>query len=145
MLHRELKTLDFGQNKCWREEASGDGTATERLADVARVLWKMVGERCDSLEKLVVPKELSYSSTLNAAIRNNGASLTFLTLKRNVPNNMFLSVVGRSCPNLKELDIAGAEVVTDFGVVCLLFADPEQVEQVGSGTITTATNVPFYL
>lgn len=50
-----------------------------------------------------------------------------MTLKRNVPNNMFLSTVGQSCPNLKHLDIAGADVVTDFGIICLLYADPEQI------------------
>jgi hypothetical protein len=27
----------------------------------------------------------------------------------------------------QELDIAGAEIVNDFGVVCLLYADPEQI------------------
>jgi hypothetical protein len=40
---------------------------------------------------------------------------------------MNLSSAGKSCPNLRELDIAGAEVVTDFGVICLLFDDPEQI------------------
>ena len=74
----------------------------------------------------MIPKELVYSSTLNTVI-SNGANLTHLTLKRNVPNNMFLSVIGNNCPNIKELDIAGADVVTDFGVICLLFADPEQI------------------
>ena len=42
-------------------------------------------------------------------------------------NNTFLSIVGQNCPNLNELDIAGADIVTDFGVVCLLFVDPEQI------------------
>ncbi len=118
-----IRKLDLGSNKQW----SSSQADPERLAELARTLWKVVGERCRSLETLVIPKELSYSSTLNSAVRGNGASLTHLTLKRNVPNNMFLSVVGASCPNLRELDIAGAEVVTDFGVVCLLFADPEQI------------------
>ena len=58
---------------------------------------------------------------------SSGQHLTHLTLKRNVPNNIFLSKVGHNCPNLKELDIAGADIVTDFGVVCLLFEDPEQI------------------
>ena len=57
----------------------------------------------------------------------NGSCLTQLTLKRNIPNNMFLNEIGKNCPNLQELDIAGAEVVTDFGMVCLLYADPEQI------------------
>ena len=35
--------------------------------------------------------------------------------------------VGQNCPKIKELDIAGADVVTDFGVVCLLFDDSEQI------------------
>ncbi len=117
-----IQKIDLGRNKQW-SSASSD---TERMTELARTLWKIIGERCRCLEVLVIPKELPYSSTLNAAIRNN-SSLTHLTLKRNVPSNMFLSVVGNSCPNLKELDIAGAEVVTDFGVVCLLFADPEQI------------------
>ena len=43
--------------------------------------------------------------------------MTQLTLKRNIPNNMFLHEIGSHCPNLLELDIAGAEVVTDFGMV----------------------------
>ncbi len=117
-----VRRIDFGRNKQWSSSLADP----EKLSELARILWKIIGERCHGLESLVVPKELSYSSTLNAAIRSN-ASLTQLTLKRNVPNNMFLSVIGTSCPNLKELDIAGAEVVTDFGVVCLLFADPEQI------------------
>ena len=50
-----------------------------------------------------------------------------MTLKRNIPNNMFLHEIGSHCPNLQELDIAGAEVVTDFGMVCLLYVDPEQI------------------
>ena len=57
----------------------------------------------------------------------NGSCLTQLTLKRNIPNNMFLHEIGSHCPNLQELDIAGAEVVTDFGMVCLLYVDPEQI------------------
>ena len=40
---------------------------------------------------------------------------------------MFLHEIGSHCPNLQELDIAGAEVVTDFGMVCLLYVDPEQI------------------
>lgn len=120
LLFKELKELDFGQNKSWSTEG-------EKLSEVARVLWKVIGEKCSSLIKLVVPKELSYSSTLNSVIRNNSVNLTHLTLKRNVPNNMFLSIVGSCCPNLQELDIAGAEVITDFGIVCLLFQDPEQI------------------
>ena len=124
----------------------------------------------------MIPKELTYrshipipksasknnfcSSTLNSVIVN-GQCLTQLTLKRNIPNNMFLNEIGRNCPCLKELDIAGAEVfpdeivrfkqslegpqckcdspnlnvnqvdrsqvVTDFGIVCLLYSDPEQI------------------
>ena len=63
----------------------------------------------------------------NKLIAVNGSCLTQLTLKRNIPNNMFLNEIGKNCPNLQELDIAGAEVVTDFGMVCLLYADPEQI------------------
>ena len=66
-------------------------------------------------------------STFVAGIISAGQHLTHLTLKRNVPNNIFLSKVGHNCPNLQEVDIAGADIVTDFGVVCLLFSDPEQI------------------
>ena len=52
---------------------------------------------------------LLFSSTLNSVIVN-GSCLTQLTLKRNIPNNMFLNEIGRNCPCLQELDIAGAEV-----------------------------------
>ena len=29
--------------------------------------------------------------------------------------------------NPQELDVAGSEIINDFGIVCLLFADPEQI------------------
>ena len=105
------------------------------MNEFARILWKIVGERCNKLEKFIIPKELTYSSTLNSVIggwsiedksnffllfqyfTGNGSCLTQLTLKRNIPNNMFLHEIGSHCPNLLELDIAGAEVVTDFGMV----------------------------
>lgn len=119
LLHRDLKQLDFSANKEWPES---DG-----MTDVARTLWQIVAEKCRALEKFVVPKELSYSSTMNGVIRGAAAHLTHLTLKRNIPNNVFLHQIGTNCPNLAELDIAGADVVTDFGVVCLLFQDPEQI------------------
>jgi hypothetical protein len=118
VLHSDTCVLDFSKNKLWPE--------TERLQEVARTLWKIIGQQCPNLKKLVIPKELCYSSTLNSVIRTGG-NLTHLTLKRNVPNNMFLSVIGSNCPNIRELDIAGADVVTDFGVICLLFQDPEQI------------------
>ncbi len=118
VLHSDTQVLDFSQNKMWPD--------TDRLQEVARTLWKIVGSQCPNLRKLVIPKELCYSSTLYPVIQN-GARLTHLTLKRNVPNNMFLQVIGANCPNIKELDIAGADVVTDFGVICLLFQDPEQI------------------
>jgi hypothetical protein len=72
------------------------------VQDVTRVLWKLISEKCVRLNKLVIPKELSYSSSLNAVIAN-GYNLTQLTLKRNVPNNMFLATVGNNCPNIREL------------------------------------------
>jgi hypothetical protein len=31
----------------------------------------------------------------------NGSCLVQLTLKRNIPNNMFLHEIGRHCPNLQ--------------------------------------------
>ena len=30
---------------------------------------------------------------------------------------IFLSLIGQHCPNIRELDIAGADIVTDFGIV----------------------------
>ena len=70
--------------------------------EATRILWKIVAEKCNSLTKLVIPKELSYSSSLNGVIAN-GQRLTQLTLKRNVPSNMFLQIVGLNCPNIREL------------------------------------------
>jgi len=118
ILSNDVKQLDFSKNREWVE--------SEEMNEISRILWKIIGEKCQKLEHFVIPKELTYSSTLNSVIVN-GSCLVHLTLKRNVPNNMFLNEVGKNCPNLKELDIAGAEVVTDFGVVCLLYADPEQI------------------
>jgi len=118
VLNEHVKILDFSKNRDWIE--------SEEMNEFARILWKIVGERCKKLQKFVIPKELTYSSTLNSVIVN-GSCLTQLTLKRNIPNNMFLHEIGSHCPKLQELDIAGAEVVTDFGMVCLLYADPEQI------------------
>ncbi len=153
-----VRCLDLGRNKLWCATATPTTTATtsaggdcstssgggDRLAELSRTIWRVVGERCRCLETLVIPKELSYNSTLKEAVSAN-RSLTSLTLKRNVPSNMFLSLVGLSCPNLKELDIAGAEVVTDFGVVCLLFADPEQIfMESWNREKTVANNKDYY-
>ena len=44
------------------------------MNEFARILWKIVGERCNKLEKFIIPKELTYSSTLNSVI---GGSSTF--------------------------------------------------------------------
>jgi len=118
VLNESVKILDFSKNRDWIE--------SEEMNEFARILWKIVGERCKRLQKFIIPKELTYSSTLNSVIVS-GQNLTQLTLKRNIPNNMFLHEIGSHCPNLLELDIAGAEVVTDFGMVCLLYADPEQI------------------
>ena len=118
ILNPDVKVLDLSKNREWLE--------SEEMNEISRMLWKIVGERCTHVEKFIIPKELTYSSTLNSVIVN-GSYLTQLTLKRNIPNNMFLNEIGRNCPRLQELDIAGAEVVTDFGIVCLLYADPEQI------------------
>lgn len=119
IVHRDMRVLDFSQNKEWPE--------SDQMQDVSRTLWKIISERCRRLERFIVPKELTYSSTMNKIFTNGGQCLTHLTLKRNVPNNLFLSVIGQNCPNIRELDVAGADIVTDFGVVCLLFDDPEQI------------------
>ena len=121
VLHKELRILDFSQNKDWPPDGN------EQMQDVSRNLWKIISDRCQRLEKLIIPKELTYSSTMNKIFLYGGSHLTHLTLKRNVPNNQFLSLIGQHCPKIRELDIAGADVVTDFGVICLLFEDPEQI------------------
>eukprot|EP00088_Acartia_fossae_P006006 TRINITY_DN12736_c0_g1_i3.p1 TRINITY_DN12736_c0_g1~~TRINITY_DN12736_c0_g1_i3.p1 ORF type:complete len:683 (+),score=146.77 TRINITY_DN12736_c0_g1_i3:113-2161(+) len=118
ILNDDVKILDFSKNK--------DITESEEGTEICRVLWKIVGERCRSLEKLILTKDLTYSSTLNSVIVN-GSKLTHLTLKRNVPNNIFLNLIGQHCPLLQELDVAGSEIINDFGIVCLLFSDPEQI------------------
>jgi len=118
ILNESIKELDFSKNREWLEN--------EEMNEISRILWKLIGEKCTKLQRFVIPKELTYSSTLNSVIVN-GNHLLQLTLKRNVPNNMFLNEIGKNCPQLQELDIAGAEVVTDFGMVCLLYTDPEQV------------------
>jgi len=118
ILNDDVKVLDFSKNK--------DLVESEEGTEICRVLWKVVGERCKSLEKLILTKDLTYSSTLNSVIVN-GSKLTHLTLKRNVPNNIFLNLIGQNCPKLQELDVAGSEIINDFGIVCLLFADPEQI------------------
>ena len=41
VLHSDIKVLEFSKNKNWPE--------TERLPEVARALWKIVGNRCPSL------------------------------------------------------------------------------------------------
>ena len=118
--HKDLKILDFSLNKEWTE-------SSDQIQDMSRTLWKIIGEKCRKLEKFIVPKELNYCNTMDTVISNSSQNLTHLTLKRNVPNNMFLSLIGHNCPNIKELDIAGADVVTDFGVICLIFDDSEQI------------------
>ena len=57
IIHKDLRTLDFSQNKEWPE--------SEQMQDVSRTLWKIIGDKCQRLEKLIVPKELTYSSTMN--------------------------------------------------------------------------------
>ena len=75
-------------------------TESDLMNDVAKTLWKIVSEKCHSLTKFIVPKELSYCSTMDGIILS-GQQLTHLTLKRNVPNNFFLTKVGQNCPNLQ--------------------------------------------
>ena len=131
ILHKDTQVIDFSQNKQWvcdpmSESSRGSDHSERNVNQVAKTLWKIVADKCHHLVKFVVPKELSYFNTMDGIILN-GKSLTHLTLKRNVPYNMFLQLIGQNCPNLEELDIAGADIVTDFGVVCLLFNDPEQI------------------
>ena len=83
-MHKDLKILDFSLNKEWSEG--------EQIQDISRTLWKIIGEKCRKLERFIVPKELTYSGTMNNVISNAGHNLTHLTLKRNVPNNMFLAL-----------------------------------------------------
>ena len=55
-----MKILDFSKNRDWIE--------SEEMNEFARILWKIVGEKCRVLEKFIIPKELTYSSTLNSVI-----------------------------------------------------------------------------
>jgi len=118
ILNYDVKVLDFSKNRFLIE--------TEDTNEICRTLWKIIGEKCDGLEKLILTKDLTYSSTLDGVIVN-GSRLTHITLKRNVPNNIFLNLIGQHCPLLQELDVAGAEIINDFGIVCLLFSDPEEI------------------
>merc|ERR1712136_43690 len=78
ILHKDLQNIDLSQNKEWID--------SDQMHEVARTLWKIISEKCRNLRKFIVPKELVYSSTMNAVIQNGGRNLTLLTLKRNVPN-----------------------------------------------------------
>ena len=80
VLHKELRVLDFSQNKEWPD---GD-----QMQDVSRILWKIIGDKCAMLEKLIIPKELTFSNSMNKIFLIGGTYLTHLTLKRNVPNNV---------------------------------------------------------
>ena len=60
MLNENVKILDFSKNRDWIE--------SEEMNEFARILWKIVGERCKKLQKFIIPKELTYSSTLNTVI-----------------------------------------------------------------------------
>jgi len=115
-----LDEINFQRNAKWPSDAE------TQMLSLSKALFQIISEKCRRLKRLVLARELPYIRTLANVIRRN-VHITHLTLKRNVPYNMFLHSIGKSCPNLKELDIAGADVVTDFGVVCLLYDDPEQV------------------
>ena len=60
VLNENVKILDFSKNRDWIE--------SEEMNEFARILWKIVGEKCRVLEKFIIPKELTYSSTLNSVI-----------------------------------------------------------------------------
>lgn len=60
VLDDNVKILDFSKNREWVE--------SEEMNEISRILWKIVGERCRQLEKFIIPKELTYSSTLNSVI-----------------------------------------------------------------------------
>ena len=60
VLNENVKILDFSKNRDWIE--------SEEMNEFARILWKIVGERCKKLQKFIIPKELTYSSTLNTVI-----------------------------------------------------------------------------
>ena len=60
MLNVNIKILDFSKNREWLE--------SEEMNEISRILWKIVGERCQQLEKFIIPKEITYSSTLNSVI-----------------------------------------------------------------------------
>ena len=60
VLNDDVRILDFSKNRDWIE--------SEEMNEFARILWKIVGERCKKLQKFVIPKELTYSSSLNSVI-----------------------------------------------------------------------------
>ena len=60
VLNEDVNILDFSKNRDWIE--------SEEMNEFSRILWKIVGERCNRLEKFIIPKELTYSSTLNSVI-----------------------------------------------------------------------------
>jgi hypothetical protein len=110
VISKDVKCIDMSKNKDWPD--------SDHLQAVAKSVWKIIGDKMCQLQRFVVHKDLGYSSAIDRIIINS-SRLTHLTLKRNVPTNVFLSLVGTHCANLKHFDIAGAEVVTDFGIVCL--------------------------
>ena len=60
VLNVNIKILDFSKNRKWLE--------SEEMNEISRILWKIVGEICQQLEKFIIPKEITYSSTLNSVI-----------------------------------------------------------------------------
>ena len=60
ILSNDVKLLDFSKNREWVE--------SEEMNEISRILWKIIGEKCQKLEHFVIPKELTYSSTLNSVI-----------------------------------------------------------------------------
>ena len=73
VLNENVKILDFSKNRDWIE--------SEEMNEFARILWKIVGERCKKLQKFIIPKELTYSSTLNTVIGKQKFE-TFLKIKQ---------------------------------------------------------------
>ena len=71
-MHQTTPLLDFSKNRDWIE--------SEEMNEFARILWKIVGERCKKLQKFIIPKELTYSSTLNTVIGKQKFE-TFLIVK----------------------------------------------------------------
>lgn len=67
ILHRDTKVIDFSQNKYWPD--------LDVLQDLSKIIWRVIGDKCANVSKFIVPKELTYCSTMNQIFTNCGQNL----------------------------------------------------------------------